>query len=277
KSLAALAEEDPTFVVTRDPETEDTVIAGIGELHLDIITDRLRREFGVAVSSGAPQVAYRETVTAESEVNERLVKQTGGHGQFAQVVFTLEPLGSGEGFDFVSKIRGGAIPREYIPAIQRGIVDVMAEGAWAGFPVVDLRVTLTDGKFHEVDSSERAFRTCASMAFKRAFMAAGPELLEPVMSVNVTTPQEFAGAVTGNLCARRGRVTGMDAQGTAQVVRAMVPLATMFGYATDIRNTTQGRAAFTMHFERYEAVPFAIAEEVIEKQRERKAGRCSHS
>ncbi len=273
KSLAALAEEDPTFVVTRDPETEDTVIAGMGELHLDIITDRLRREFGVAVSAGAPQVAYRETVTAEADVNERLVKQTGGHGQFAQVKFTIEPLDSGEGFEFVNKIKGGSVPKEYIPAVERGIVDVMAEGAWAGFPVVDVRVTLTDGKFHEVDSSERAFRTCASMAFKRAFLNAGPQLLEPVMAVNVTTPQEFAGSITGNLCARRGRVTGMDAQGNAQVVKAMVPLATMFGYATDVRNTTQGRAAFTMHFERYEAVPFAIAEEVIEKQREKKGKR----
>jgi len=270
KSLAALAEEDPTFVVTRDPETEDTVIAGMGELHLDIITDRLRREFGVGVVAGAPQVAYRETVTAEAEINERLVKQTGGHGQFAQVKFTVEPMDSGEGFDFVNKIKGGAIPKEYIPAIERGIVDVMAEGAWAGFPVVDVRVTLTDGKHHEVDSSERAFRTCASMAFKKAFLKAGPELLEPVMSVNVTTPQEFAGSITGNLCSRRGRVTGMDAQGNAQVIKAMVPLATMFGYTTELRNTTQGRGAFTMHFERYEAVPFAIAEEVIEKQREKK-------
>jgi len=273
KSLAALAEEDPTFVVTRDPETEDTVIAGMGELHLDIITDRLRREFGVAVKAGAPQVAYRETVTAEAQINERLVKQTGGHGQFAQVKFTLEPLDSGEGFDFVNKIKGGAIPKEFIPAIERGIVDVMAEGAWAGFPVVDVRVTLIDGKHHEVDSSERAFRTCASMAFKKAFLKAAPELLEPVMRVNVTTPGEFAGSITGNLCSRRGRVTGMDAQGNAQIIKAMVPLATMFGYTTELRNTTQGRAAFTMHFEQYEAVPFAIAEEVIEKQREKKGKR----
>ncbi len=267
KALRALADEDPTFVVTRDPETDDTVVAGMGELHLDVILDRIKREFNVAVTCGAPQVAYRETITATFRVKERLAKQTGGHGQFAEVEFIIEPLGAGEGFEFDNRIRGGAIPKEYMPAIERGIIDEMSKGVWAGFPVVDVRVTLIDGKYHEVDSSERAFRTCASMAFKRAFMQAAPELLEPAMSVNVTATAEFAGAITGSLCTRRGRVTGMDVQGNAQVVRAMVPLATMFGYATELRNMTQGKANFTMQFERYEAVPFAVAEEVIRKKR----------
>ena len=268
KALGALAEEDPTFVVSQDSESGDTIVAGMGELHLDVILDRLRREFNVAVTCGPPQVAYRETITTAVKVRERLVKQTGGHGQFAEVRFTVEPLGAGQGFEFDNTVRGGAIPKEYIPAIERGVIDAMSRGVWAGFPVVDVKVTLTDGKFHEVDSSERAFRTCASMAFKNAFMKAAPQLLEPVMSVTVTTPQEYAGAVASNFCSRRGRVTGMEAQGNAQVIGAMVPLAAMFGYATDIRNMTQGRAGFTMHFERYEAVPFAIAEEVIRKNRD---------
>ena len=267
-ALAALAEEDPTFVVTRDRETRDTLVAGMGELHLEVILDRMKREFGVAVTSGPPQVAYRETITATSEVRERFAKQTGGRGEFAEVEFTVEPLGAGQGFEFDSKIRGGSIPKEYVPAIERGVIDVMTAGPWAGFPVVDIKVTLTDGKHHEVDSSERAFHRCASMAFKRAFMGAAPKLLEPVMSVSVTTPREHAGAITGDLCGRRGHVTGMDAQGNAKVIGAKVPLATMFGYATTLRNMTKGRASFTMHFERYEAVPLAIAEEAIRKKRE---------
>jgi elongation factor G len=273
KALRALAEEDPTFVVTRDAESGDTLVAGMGELHLDVILDRLKREFNVSVTCGPPQVAYRETITAAVNVRERLVKQTGGHGQFAEVHLAVEPLGAGRGFEFENAIRGGAIPKEYTPAVERGVIDAMARGVWAGFPVVDVKVTLFDGRHHEVDSSERAFRTCASMAFKNAFMKAAPQLLEPVMSVGVTTPQEFAGAIAGNICSRRGRVTGMQPQGNAQVIGAMVPLAEMFGYATDLRNMTQGRAAFTMHFERYEAVPFAIAEEVIRKKRDLRDGR----
>ena len=259
-------------MVTRDPETEDTVISGMGELHLDIILDRVKREFNVGVTCGTPQVAYREAITATAEVNERFAKQTGGHGQFAQVRFTVEPLGAGQGFEFVDKIRSGAIPKEYIPAIERGIIGVMAKGIWAGYPIVDLRVTLIHGKHHEVDSSKRAFFTCAGRAFKKAFARAGPELLEPVMGVNVTTPEQFAGPVIGNLCSRRGRVTGTEARGTAQIVSAMVPLATMLGYATDLRGMTQGRANFTMQFERYEPVPFAISEEVIEKRRRASGG-----
>jgi elongation factor G len=266
-ALQRLAEEDPTFVVGTDPETEDTIISGMGELHLDILVDRLRREFGVVVEAGAPQVAYRETITAPVEMNEKLVRQTGGRGQYAHIVFTLEPLDPGRGFEFEDRVVGGRIPREFIPAVEKGMIDAMAKGPWSGFPVVDVRVTLTDGSHHEVDSSELAFRSCAAQAFRKAFMRGNPELLEPVMSVTAVTPEDYAGAVAGNLCAKRGRITGMDRQGNAQAVRAMVPLGSMFGYATELRNVTQGRASFTMHFEHYEAVPFAIAEEIVEERK----------
>ncbi len=271
--LVKLAEEDPTFVVKVDPETGDTIISGMGELHLEIIVDRLRREFSAAVNVGEPQVAYRETIMQSVEVTERFRKQTGGHGQYAHVEFTVEPLGPGQGFEFVDKIKGGDIPREYIPAVEKGVIDAMKEGPWAGFPVVDLRVTLTDGSYHEVDSSEMAFRACASMAFRRAFRGGHPQLLEPIVSVNVTTPGEYAGGITGGLCAKRGRIVGMDPQGNAQVVKALCPLASLFGYTTELRNNTQGRASFTMHFEHYEAVPFAIAEEIIEKVKKRRQER----
>ena len=272
-ALARLAQEDPTFIVSTDPESEDTILSGMGELHLEILLDRLTREFGVAAEAGAPQVAYRETITLPTEIDERHVKQTGGRGQFAHVVFTVEPLDPGSGFEFESKVVGGRVPKEYVPAIQKGIIDAMQKGPWSGFPVVDVRVLLTDGSYHEVDSSEMAFRTCAATAFRRAFLRGNPELLEPVMTVGVVTPEDYAGAVTSNLCAKRGRITGMDRQGNAQVVKAMVPLANMFGYATELRNVTQGRAAFTMHFEHYEAVPFAIAEEVIARRKEQAAKR----
>ncbi|MFO7651272.1 MAG: elongation factor G [bacterium] len=262
-ALVRLAEEDPTFVVRTDAETEETVIAGMGELHLDIIVDRLRREFAVEVNTGAPQVAYRETMTAAAEVNERYVKQTGGRGQYAHVVMKVEPLAPGTGFEFVNKITSGRIPKEYIPPTERGVVDAMQKGAYAGFPVVDVRVTLLDGTYHEVDSSDIAFRTCGARAFRRAFLSGSPQLLEPMMSVNVVTPEESAGAVMGSLCNRRGMIHGMDDQGNAKVIKALVPLSTMFGYATDVRNMSQGKASFTMHFEHYEAVPFSIAEEVV--------------
>ena len=266
-ALGKLAEEDPTFIVHTDLETDDTIISGMGELHLEIILDRLKREFNAAVTSGAPQVAYRETLTRTVEIEERLKKQTGGHGQFAHVVMTLEPLEPGSGFEFENKVTGGDIPREYIPAVQKGVIDAMSKGVWAGFPVVDARVTLTDGSFHEVDSSEMAFRTCAAAAFRHGFMNANPVLLEPVMSVNVVTPEEFAGNLTGNLCAKRGRIQGMEPLGNAQVIKAVCPLANLFGYTSELRNSTQGRANFTMHFEHYEAVPFSIAEEIIEARR----------
>ena len=269
KALAKLAEEDPTFVVSSDPETDETLIAGMGELHLEIIADRLKREFGVNVDVGAPQVAYRETATAKVEHRMRYAKQSGGRGQFAEGVIVLEPLDPGAGFEFKNEIVGGAIPREYIPAFEKGIIEAMQKGAWAGYPVVDIRVRLIDGKYHDVDSSEQAFKICGSMAFKEAMMKANPQLLEPMMSVSITTPEEYAGTVTGNICSKRGRVSGMETQGNAQIVKGFVPLANMFGYATELRNASSGRASFTMQFEHYEAVPFSIAEEVIEAKKKR--------
>jgi len=272
-ALGRLAEEDPTFVVATDPETEDTVISGMGELHLDIILDRLKREFNVGVRSSPPEVAYRETITSAVEIEERLRKQTGGHGQYAHVILNIEPMEPGQGFEFVNDVKGGNIPKEYIPAIEKGIISAMAEGVWAGYPVVDVRVTLLDGSYHEVDSSEMAFRTCASMGFKKGFMKDNPELLEPVMRLNITTPEDYAGVITGSLCGRRGRILGMERQGNAQVIKAMCPLANLFGYTSELRNMTQGRAGFTMQFEHYEAVPYSIAEEVIEKRRKREQER----
>jgi len=266
-ALTRLAAEDPTFLVTVDPETEDTIISGMGELHLEIVLDRARREFDASVVAGQPQVAYRETLTSPVRVEERLRKQTGGHGQYAHVILHIEPLGPGEGFEFLNEIRGGDIPREYIPAIERGIVDAMVKGPWAGFPVVDVRVRLTDGSYHEVDSSELAFRTCAATAFRNGFLRGNPALLEPIMSVNIVTPSEFMGALVGAICAKRGRVTGIEPQGSAQVIHALCPLANLFGYMGELRNATQGRASFTMHFEHYEPVPFALAEEIIEKRK----------
>ena len=270
--LNRLAEEDPTFIVTADPETAETVLSGMGELHLEVLVDRLRREFGVTVKTGAPQVAYRETITTKAEINEKYVKQTGGRGQYAHVVMRLEPLKPGEGFEFVNKVVSGRVPKEYIPAVERGVVDVMKKGAFAGFPVVDIRVTLLDGSYHDVDSSDIAFRTCASHAFRKAFLKSNPQLLEPVMSVNVVAPEDSAGAIMGSLCNRRALISGMDQQGNAKVIKATVPLATMFGYATDVRNQSQGRATFTMHFEHYEAVPFSVVEEIIAAKKAREAG-----
>ncbi len=269
-ALHRLAEEDPTFVVSVDPETDDTIISGMGELHLEIIIDRLKREFNTGVDVSDPQVAYRETITMPVDVVEKYRKQTGGHGQYAHIAFTLAPLDPGQGFEFVDEIKGGNIPREYIPAIKKGIIEAMKRGPWTGFPVVDLRVTLTDGSYHEVDSSEIAFRACAMAAFKRAFMGANPKLLEPVMSVGIVAPEEFTGSLTSGLCAKRGRISGMEMQGNAQVIKALCPLANLFGYTTELRNGTQGRASFTMHFEHYEAVPFSIAEAIIDEQRKTK-------
>jgi elongation factor G len=271
--LGRLAEEDPTFTVGSGVESGETVISGMGELHLEIIVDRLKREYGVQAQVGRPQVAYRETLTRSITINHKYAKQTGGRGQYAHVHMTVEPTDPGTGFEFENKIVGGAIPREYIPAVEKGILGAMAEGVYAGFPVVDVRVTLFDGSFHEVDSSEQAFRICASQAFKQAFREGNPELLEPVMSVNVVTPEEFAGVITGNLCSRRGRIQGIDITPQGHSVEAMVPLAEMFGYATDLRNISSGRANFTMHFEHYEAVPFALAEKIVEERREAKANR----
>jgi len=268
-ALRRLAEEDPTFVVRSDAETGEVVISGMGELHLEIILDRLRREFGVAVNANRPQVAYRETIVGPIEHEFRHVKQTGGRGQYAHAVFRVEPTDPGTGFQFEDTITGGKITREFLAAIERGIVEEMAEGPYAGFPMVDVKVTVTDGSMHDVDSSEQAFRTCGRMGFREACLRAGLELLEPVMSVEVTAPEESTGAITGSLCSKRGRVLGMEAKAGGAVLRARVPLAEMFGYASELRNLTSGRGTFTMHFEHYEAVPYAIAERVIEERKAR--------
>jgi elongation factor G len=266
-ALQRLAEEDPTFRVRTDEETGQTLISGMGELHLEIIVDRLLREFSVDASVGRPQVAYRETIAkGVDKVEGRFVRQTGGRGQYGHVVIELEPAEAGSGYEFIDRIAGGRIPREYIPAVDLGIQEAMESGVLAGYPVVDVRVVLQDGSYHEVDSSEMAFKVAGSMAFKAAMQRARPKLLEPVMAVEVVTPEEYLGDVMGDLNARRGHVEGLEPRGNAQVIKARVPLATMFGYATDLRSTTQGRATFTMQFDRYEEVPQSIAGEIVAAQ-----------
>jgi elongation factor G len=262
-ALGRLAEEDPTFQVQTNEETGQTEISGMGELHLEVLVDRMMREFKVEANVGRPQVSYRETIRGTAEhVEGRLVRQTGGSGQYGIVYIDIEPA-PGEGFDFVNKIKGGAVPTEFIPAVEKGVEDAMDNGPRAGFPVVDVRVTLTDGKYHDTDSSEIAFRVAGSLALKAALTRAKPVLLEPVFAVEVVTPEEFMGDVIGDLNRRRGQVQGMEQRGNAQVVNAYVPLAEMFGYATDLRSTTQGRATYTMQFDRYEEVPPNIAEKVV--------------
>ena len=264
QGLARLTEEDPTFRVRTDEETGQTLISGMGELQLEILVDRLKREFGVVANVGRPQVAYRETVDRRVEkVVGRFVRQTGGRGQYGHAVINMEPAEPGEGYEFLDKIVGGKIPREYIPAVDLGIQEAMEAGILAGYPVVDVRVELVDGSYHDVDSSEMAFKVAGSMAFKNAMQRAKPKLLEPVMAVEVVTPEEYLGDVMGDLNARRGRVEGLEPRGNAQAVRARVPLATMFGYATDLRSMTQGRATFTMQFDRYEEAPQSIAGEIV--------------
>jgi elongation factor G len=264
-ALQRLAEEDPTFRVRTDEETGQTLISGMGELHLEIIVDRLTREFSVGANVGRPQVAYRETVgKAVQKVEGRFVRQTGGRGQYGHVVIDLEPAGAGEGYEFVDKIVGGRVPREYIPAVDLGIQEAMESGVLAGYPVVDVRVVLMDGSYHDVDSSELAFKVAGSMAFKSAMQRAQPKLLEPVMAVEVVTPEEYLGDVMGDLNARRGHVEGLEPRGNAQTIKARVPLATMFGYATDLRSTTQGRATFTMQFDSYSEVPQELQNKIIE-------------
>jgi len=265
--LARLAEEDPTFRVTTDEETGQTLIAGMGELHLEIIVDRLKREFNVDANVGRPQVAYRETISKPVEkVQGRFVRQTGGSGQYGDVVINMAPQEPGAGYEFDDKIVGGKIPKEYIPAVDAGIQEAMGSGILAGYPVVDVKVELVEGSYHEVDSSERAFKIAGSMAFKEAMKRAKPKLLEPVMAVEVTTPEDYLGDVMGNLSSRRGRIESMSPMGNAQIIKAVVPLSEMFGYATDLRSMTQGRADFTMQFDRYEEVPQSIASEIIDAQ-----------
>ncbi|WP_298336834.1 elongation factor G [Ferrimicrobium sp.] len=268
RALFALSEEDPTFRVRSDQETGQTVISGMGELHLEVLVDRMLREFRVDANVGKPQVAYRETIRKPVErIEERYIRQTGGRGQYGHVVINVEPLGVGSGYEFVDKITGGVIPKEYIPAVDAGIQDALGSGILAGYPVEDLRVTLVFGSYHDVDSSEMAFRIAGSMAVKKAVRAADPVLLEPIMAVEVVTPDDYMGDVIGDLSSRRGRVEGMDQIGNNQVIRALVPLSEMFGYATDVRSRTQGRATYTMQFHAYQEVPDSIAAEIVRKVR----------
>jgi elongation factor G len=262
-SLQKLAKEDPSFRVSMDHETGQTIISGMGELHLEIIIDRLKREFGVDVNVGKPQVAYRETIKKEVTSEGKFIKQTGGRGQYGHVWLKIEPLERGKGFEFYETIKGGVVPKEYIPAVEAGVKEAMETGVVAGYPMTDIKVTLFDGSYHEVDSSELAFKIAASIAFKEGAKKANPVLLEPIMEVEVTTPEEFMGDVIGDLNKRRGRVQGMEARGNAQVIRALVPLAEMFGYATDLRSMTQGRATYIMRFSHYEEVPPNVAEQII--------------
>jgi elongation factor G len=266
KALYALSEEDPTFRVRTDEETGQTVISGMGELHLEVLVDRMLREFSVDANVGKPQVAYRETIRKTVEkVEMKYVRQSGGKGQYGHVVITVEPLGPGGGYEFVDEISGGVIPREYIQPVNNGIQEALTAGVLAGFPMVDLRVRLTFGSYHDVDSSEMAFKIAGSMAIKEATRKASPVLLEPVMAVEVVTPEDYMGDVIGDLSSRRGRVEGMEQKGNSQAIRALVPLADMFGYATDLRSRTQGRATYTMQFHSYAEVPEAVAKEIVAK------------
>ena len=266
QSLARLAEEDPTFRVRTDEETGQTIIAGMGELHLEVIVDRLLREFKVEANVGKPQVAYRETAGKRYDgVDMKFARQTGGRGQYGHVVINVVPQEPGVGYEFVSKIVGGAIPKEYIPAVDKGMQEALNSGVLAGYPVVDVKVELVDGSYHEVDSSEMAFKIAGSMAIKEGLRKASPKLLEPMMAVEVVTPEDFMGDVMGDLSSRRGQIEGMEPRGSAQVIRSKVPLSEMFGYATDLRSRTQGRASYSMQFSAYEQVPKSVSEEIVAK------------
>ncbi|HYF56991.1 MAG TPA: elongation factor G, partial [Salinarimonas sp.] len=263
-ALGRLAEEDPTFQVQTNEETGQTEISGMGELHLEVLVDRMKREFNVEANVGRPQVSYRETIRGTAEkIEGKFVRQTGGSGQYGVVYINVEPC-PGEGFDFISKIKGGAIPTEFIPAVEKGVEEALTNGVKAGYPMVDIRVTLVDGKYHETDSSEIAFKVAGSLALKEATKRAKPVLLEPIFAVEVVTPEEFLGDVIGDLSRRRGRVEGQERRGNALAVTGKVPLSEMFGYATDLRSNTQGRATYTMQFDSYDEVPPNIAEKVIE-------------
>ncbi|MEC7875886.1 MAG: EF-Tu/IF-2/RF-3 family GTPase, partial [Pseudomonadota bacterium] len=265
-ALGKLAQEDPSFRVHTDEETGQTIISGMGELHLEIIIDRLKREFKIEANVGKPQVAYRETIRSTLEkVEGKFVRQSGGRGQYGHVVFKIEPKKAGEGFEFVNKIVGGVVPKEYIPAVEKGVVEQMENGIIAGYPVVDVKVTLYDGSYHDVDSSEMAFKIAGSMGFKEGANKAKPALLEPIMKVEIVTPEEYLGAVNGDLNRRRGILQGTDETPAGKVIRAEVPLSEMFGYATDLRSATQGRAVYTMEFEKYNEVPANIAESIINR------------
>ena len=266
-ALHSLAQEDPTFIVKFDQETGETIISGMGELHLEIIVDRLRREFNVECEVGKPEVAYRETIRHQVEGEYKHVKQSGGRGQYAHVCLRLEPQEAGRGFSFVNEVKGGVIPNEYIPAVEKGVIKAMESGPCGGFPVVDVKVVVYFGSYHEVDSNEFAFIECARQCFKNLFLKGNPQLLEPIMNVEVVVPEEYMGTATGSICSRRGRVEGMDDKGGAKLVHGFVPLGEMFGYSNAIRTVTQGRGTFTMSFERYEGVPFELSETIIEKRK----------
>jgi elongation factor G len=273
KGLLKLAEEDPTFVIHTDEETKETILSGMGELHLEIIVDRLKHEYNVEGIVGRPQVAYRETILNHIEEEYKHVKQSGGKGQYGHVVMNIEPSGPGEGFEFSNDITGGSIPKEYIPAVEKGVIEAMKKGCYAGYPVVDVKVSLIDGSYHDVDSSELAFKLAAIECFKKAFPKCSPVLLEPYMSLEVTTPEEYVGDVVGDICSRRGKILGMEVKGTQQIVAAEVPLADMFGYATALRSITSGRSNYSMHFEKYVEVPYEIAEKVIEEKSKKKSSK----
>ena len=264
-SLSKLASEDPSFRVKTDEETGQTIISGMGELHLEIIVDRLFREFKVDANVGKPQVAYRETISKKVKAEGKFVRQSGGRGQFGHVWLEIEPQEPGKGYEFVDAIKGGVVPREYIPAVDKGIKEALDSGVLAGYPVVDIKVTLIDGSYHEVDSSEMAFKIAGSMGFKEGCHKASPVILEPIMSVEVVVPEDYMGDVIGDLNSRRGRIMGMEGRSGAQVVTSMVPLAQMFGYSTDLRSATQGRATYSMTFDHYEPVPKSVAEEIVAK------------
>ena len=263
QGLSKLMSEDPTFRVRTDTDTGQVVIAGMGELHLDIIVDRLQREFGVGASVGRPQVAYKETLTRSAKGEGRYVRQSGGRGQYGHAKIRLEPREAGDGFEFVNEIVGGKIPREFIKPVEEGIRGAMSAGVLAGYPIDDVSVVLYDGSFHDVDSSEMAYKVACSMAFKDASKHANPVLLEPIMRVEVVVPEEYMGDIMGDMNGRRGRVQSMDTHGGTQIVTVRVPLSEMFGYATDLRSRTQGRATFSMHFDRYEQTPKNVSEEVV--------------
>jgi elongation factor G len=272
-ALSKLAQEDPTFRVATDQDSGQTIISGMGELHLEIIIDRMMREFSVEANVGKPQVAYRETIRKKAEAEGKYIRQTGGSGQYGHVKLRIEPSGTGKGFEFENDIVGGSVPKEYIKPVEAGIREAMEGGVLAGYPMVDIKATLYDGSYHEVDSNELAFKIAASMGFKEAARKASPVLLEPVMSVEVVVPMEYMGTVIGDLNSRRGRIEGIEHRAGSEVVKSMVPLAEMFGYATQMRSSTQGRATFSMHFSRYEEAPRAVAEEIVAKVQGRVASR----
>jgi elongation factor G len=275
QGLYKLSMEDPSFRRTTDAETGQTLISGMGELHLEVLVDRLLREFGVPVRVGKPMVAYRETLTQAARAEGKFIRQSGGKGQYGHVLLQVEPLRAGEKFQFVDAIKGGTIPREYIPAVEKGIREAMETGVLAGYPMVDIKVTLVDGSYHDVDSSEMAFKIAGSIGFKEGARRAQPILLEPVMAVEVVVPEEFIGEVSGDLASRRGKILNLETRSGVRAIEAKVPLAEMFGYATQLRSNTQGRATFTMQFSHYERVPGAIAEEAIAEARKRESGPAS--